>query len=45
MKELTYTQIEIEWMKEILREKEKKIRELQEEIRKLKAQIKVLINE
>ena len=33
MKDLTYKDIEIEWMKEILREKEEHIKKLEEKIR------------
>ena len=33
---MNYTEIEIEWMKEILREKEEEIKKLEEENRELK---------
>ena len=39
-KDLTYRDIEIEWMKEILRDKELKIRELEKRIRALRKKLK-----
>ena len=40
MKDLTYRDIEIEGMKEILRDKELKIRELEKRIRELRRKLK-----
>lgn len=42
---MTYRDIEIEWMKEILREKEEQIHKLERENKKLKKQIQLLVEE
>lgn len=36
---MNYKEIEMEWMKEILRDKEEYIKELEKEIKKLKAEL------
>ena len=44
MKDLTYKDIEIEWMKEILREKEEHIKKIELENRRLKKELEKLKN-
>lgn len=39
---MNYSEIEIEWMKEILRDKEKEINRLNNKIKKLEKEIKTL---
>lgn len=41
-KEITYRDIEIEWMKEILREKEEHIKKIEKENKELKGKIRFL---
>jgi len=42
---MTYRDIELEWMKEILRDKEEQIHKLEQENKKLRKQIQLLVKE